>query len=266
MKVSASDEDIAAATAYESLHVPAVFKQWAPLVVQAAGIGQGHRVLDVACGTGVLAREAMSQVGVTGRVCGLDAGAGMLAVASQIAPTVEWQQGLAEMLPYEEGAFDAVISQFGLMFFQDRLGALKEMHRVMVSGGRLAVAVWDALENLEAYPLAVDLLQRLAGRDAANALRAPFVLGDRHALAGLFQDAGFKAVSTATYIGRAHFPSVKVMMEAEVRGWLPVMGVHLDEDLIRTILHAAEDVLYPYVTSDGRMEFDTSAHIVTARK
>ena len=218
MKVTASEQEIAAAAAYEDLHVPALFKQWAPRVVNAAQIQAGNRVLDVACGTGVLAREAVSHVGDTGFVAGLDATPGMLAVANRLAPTIEWREGVAESLPYQSQSFDAVVSQFGLMFFQDRAAALTEMMRVLVPGGRVSVAVWESLENSEAYPIEVAMLERLAGQAAADALRAPFVLGDKAELATMFKDAGFTAVEVATHHGRARFPGIKVMVEADLRG------------------------------------------------
>lgn len=83
--------------------------------------------------------------------------------------------------------FNRVISQFGLMFFRDRHKALRETMRVLTPDGRMAIAVWDSLDNSEAYSIEVALLERLAGRQAAEALRAPFVLGNRAELARLFQ-------------------------------------------------------------------------------
>lgn len=266
MNITASNEEIAAATAYENLHVPALFQQWAPRVVETAAIQSGHRVLDVACGTGVLAREAALRLGDNGFISGIDAGPGMLAVARQLAPSIEWREGAAESLPYEDDAFDAVISQFGLMFFQDRPAALREMLRVLVAGGRFAVAVWESLENSEAYPIEVELLERLAGQRAADALRAPFVLGDRTELINLFRDAGLDSVEIATHHGTARFPSIRIMVEADLRGWLPVMGVVLTEAQIEEILREAEDVLGKYVTAEGTVEFDTPAHIVSGTK
>jgi ubiquinone/menaquinone biosynthesis C-methylase UbiE len=115
------DELIDAANAYEALFVPALFRQWAPRVADAAAIRDGQRVLDVACGTGILAREAESRVGAEGHVVGLDPNPGMLAVAARLAPDVEWREGVAESLPFAGGSFDAVVSQFGLMFFRDRV-------------------------------------------------------------------------------------------------------------------------------------------------
>lgn len=263
MKFKASETEIAAAAAYEELHVPALFRQWAGPVLDAAQIEPGCRVLDVACGTGVLAREAALRLGGSGFVAGLDISPGMLTVAQQIAPHVAWRQGAAESLPYEDDSFDLVASQFGLMFFQDRVGALREMMRVLAPDGRIAIAVWESLDNSEAYPIAVALLERLAGRPAADALRAPFVLGDRAALAALFRDAGAASVDITTYSGTAQFPSIRVMVEADLRGWLPVMGVFLTEAQIERILQEAEQALSQYVTAEGTVTFAAPAHIVT---
>jgi len=266
MEVIALKEQIAAAEAYENLHVPALFRQWAPYVVEAARIQPGQRVLDVACGTGILARQVASCVGKDGLVAGLDADPGMLAVANELARSIEWRQGAAESLPYDDASFDAVVSQFGLMFFQDRAAALREMLRVLVPGGWLAVAVWESLENSEAYPLEIELLERLAGAPAADALRAPFVLGNRNELVALMRDAGADSVVIATHHGTARFPSIRAMVEADLRGWLPVMGVDLNEDLIETILEEAEEALSQYVAKNGTVEFDAPAHIVAGRR
>lgn len=259
-------EQILAAEAYEALHVPALFQQWAGRVLDAIQIEPGHRVLDVACGTGVLAREAASRVGSSGFVAGLDAATGMLAVAEQLAPTLEWRHGVADSLPYPDHAFDAVVSQFGLMFFPDRHRALREMLRVLAPAGQLAVAVWDTLENSTAYLLEVAMLERLAGQRAADALRAPFVLGDRNELVALFEKAGVRSINITTINGTARFPSIRIMVEADLRGWLPVMGVELEEQLIQRILEEAENVLQEYVSQEGQVVFDSPAHIITGMR
>lgn len=266
MNITASEEEIAAARAYEDLHVPALFRQWAPHLVEAAKIHQGDRVLDIACGTGILAREAFSRTGIDGYVAGLDAAPGMLVVAQQLAPSIEWKQGTAEELPYEDNSFDAVISQFGLMFFRDRPAALREMLRVLVPRGRIAVAVWESLEKNEAYSTVVSILEHFAGRQAADALRAPFVLGDVAELKNLFKDAGVGSVEVLTHNGTARFPSIRTMVEADLRGWLPVMGVVLTEEQIESILNEAELALNQYVTTKRAVEFGAPAHIVTGQK
>lgn len=266
MSESARQAQIAAAEAYEALFVPALFEQWAPRVADAAQIQPGQRALDVACGTGVLARELASRTGAAGRVVGIDASPGMVAVAQNLAPAVEWREGNAEALPFPDQSFDAVVSQFGLMFFTDRHQALREMLRVMVPGGRLAVAVWDALDSMPAYASEVSLLERSAGRPAADAVRAPFVLGSRPELAGLFEESGVTSAEITTLHGTAQFPGIRSMVEADLRGWLPMMGVNLTEDAIGRILQDAERALSIYATAGGRAVFQLSAHLVTAQK
>lgn len=165
--------EVAAAQAYADLFVPAEFQEWAPRVVAAARLGPGDRVLDLACGTGVLARESMRAVAPGGRVSGLDLDRGMLAVAARESHAVAWCRASAQSLPYRNDSFDAVVSQFGVMFFPDRRGALREMWRVLVPGGRAAIAVWDTLERTPAYAAFVNVLDRILGVRAADALRAP---------------------------------------------------------------------------------------------
>jgi SAM-dependent methyltransferase len=257
---------IDAANAYEALLVPALFGQWAAKVADAAQIKPGQRVLDVACGTGILAREIASRMGSGGRVMGIDPSPGMVAVAKQLAPTVEWREGAAESLPFPDESFDVVMSQFGLMFFTDRRQALREMMRVLAPGGRLAVAVWDSLDNIPAYASEVALLEQTAGRRAADALRAPFVLGNRKNLAMLFSEAGVASAKIATHHGAAQFPSIRTMVEADLRSWLPVMEVILNDDQIGRILQEAEHALNSYVTADGRVTFPLSAHLVMTTK
>src|SRR5215207_8528279 len=167
-----------AADVYEEFFVPALFQDWTARVADAARLAPGQRVLDVASGTGALTCEAAQRVGLGGSVTGLDRNEGMLAVARRKAPNIEWRQGLAESLPFANATFDAVISQFGLMFFEDRIAALREMWRVLRPGGRLAVAVWDALDHSPGYAAMTVLLQRLFGSRIADELHAPFVLGD----------------------------------------------------------------------------------------
>jgi len=265
MSDSELKEEIAAAEAYEGLHVPALMGAWAPRVLDAARVAAGDRVLDVACGTGIVAREALGRVGADGHVAGVDLGAGMLAVAERIAPEITWRQGPADALPFDDASFDVVTCQFGLMFFPDREAALAEMQRVLAPGGRLSVAVWDRLENSEPYASEVAILERMAGSAAADALRAPFVLGDREALVDLFRRAGVARVEITTQRTTARFPSVRTLVEADLRGWLPIMGVALDEARIEEILAACERELAAFVAEDGCAVFQAPGHVVTGR-
>ncbi len=251
-----------AAEIYEEFFVPALFQQWTPIMADAAGIKAGQRVLDVACGTGVLAREAAGRVGGGGLVTGLDRNEGMLAMARRVAPAVEWKAGRAEQLPFPDASFDAVVSQFGLMFFDDRVQALREMRRVLKPGGRLAVAVWDRLENSPGYAAMAGLLERLFGRRIAGELHAPFALGDAEALRALFAEAGLGTAKVATHAGTARFPSIEAWVRTDVKGW--TLADLIDDDQYALLLREASVALRRYAKADGIVMFEAPALIVTA--
>jgi ubiquinone/menaquinone biosynthesis C-methylase UbiE len=257
---------IDAAEAYESLFVPALFGEWAPKIVAAAQIRAGERVLDVACGTGVVAREALSCVEKDGSVAGVDPNGGMLEVARRLAPRVDWRQAAAEALPFADRSFDVVLCQFGLMFFTDRTLALREMMRVLAPQGRIAILVWDKIEQAPAFAILAALLEQSVGQRAADALHAPFNLGERSRLLDTFAAAQLSSVSIETHRGKARYPSLHSLVNAELRGWLPIMGVELSEGQIQSVLTAAEKALRPFVGLAGELSFDMSAHLATATR
>ena len=166
-----------AAEVFDQFFVPALFDKWPARVLEAAGVKEGDAVLDVACGTGVLTLAPDEKVGANGFTTGVDINDGMLSVARKKSSGIVWRNGWAESLPYSGGSFDAVISQFALLFFEDKRTAIREMARVLKPGGQLAIAVWDSLENTPAYAAVTALLARLFDDQTANALRAPFILG-----------------------------------------------------------------------------------------
>ncbi len=253
-----------AAEVYEAFFVPALFQEWPTKVMAAAGVAADQRVLDVACGTGVLARSVAERVGATGLAVGLDLNEGMLGVARSRAPRIEWRQGEAEALPFETQSFDAVVSQFGLMFFRDRQAAIKEMLRVLRPDGRLAVAVWDRLEASPGYAAVADLLQRLFGDGVADALRVPFRLGDPARLSSLFADAGVAGVEVKTHQGTARFGSIQSWIYTDVKGW--TLRDMLDDAQYVRLLAAAESELKPFVGRDGSVAFEMPALIVSGRR
>lgn len=254
------------AEAYESLLAPALFAEWPHRLADAADIGDGQNVVDVACGTGILARVLAERVGPDGSVSGVDLNPGMLAVARRISPGISWREADVEALPYEDESFDAALCQFGLMLFPAPEAALHEMKRVLRPGGRLAVAVFGALEELPAYAAIADVYERLVDKSVGDALRRPFSMGDTDKLASLFTSAGISSAKISTHKGRARFSSVENMVLADVKGWFPFAGIALDQDIIEAVSKEAGIAVKPFSSSSGAVEFPVQAHIVTGSK
>lgn len=254
-----------AAEIYDQFFVPALFQTWPPRVADIAMIREGQHVLDVACGTGILACEAANRVGGTGTVVGLDINDGMLAVARRKYSAIQWHQGPAEALPFADSTFDVVVSQFGLMFFADRLRALREMARVLRPGGRLAVAVWDTVEHIEGYAPLSNLLEQLYGPEVGAAVRAPFTLGEPVLLRKLLAEVdGLCNIDLHHQHSTMRFPSMHAWLHTEIRGW--VLADRLDDTQFAAFLHEAHPTLAPYVQVDGTVALRAPAYIVSAQK
>jgi ubiquinone/menaquinone biosynthesis C-methylase UbiE len=179
--------------AYQRYGVAAIGTAKAQELVALAALQPGTRVLDVACGTGVVARQAAQAVGTTGQVTGLDINEGMLRVARTVAPPVgapiTWREGSVMAIPFPDASFDAVLCQWGLEFFPDRAQGLREMARMLVPGGRLGLRVWRALDRQPFQTAVIAALDRhlFSGQDvlSRHALLQPFSLADAKALRAL---------------------------------------------------------------------------------
>ncbi|MCE6949491.1 methyltransferase domain-containing protein [Cereibacter sphaeroides] len=250
------------AEVYERAFVPALFAQWGPVLAELAAVAPGKRVLDVGCGTGAATIAAASRAAPGGRVIGLDPNPEMLAVARR-KPGIEWVEGRAEALPFPDATQDAVISQFAMMFFENRVAALKEMARVLSPGGRMAVAVCGALTASQGYHALVGLLDRLFGRDIGDAFRSPFVLGNAAALEALADEAELKDATVAERVGTVRFGSIADLVATE-RACAWTLGGLLDDDQFACLRDAAERELAPFKTENG-IAFDMPALILTAR-
>lgn len=253
-----------AAEIYEQFFVPALFAEWPERVLAAAGVKPGDKVLDVACGTGVLARKTAEWVGPEGMVVGVDVNVGMLAVAEMKGPGIEWKVGTAESLPFDDGSFDRVVSQFGLMFFEDQVQAVREMGRLVRPGGTVAVAVWDSLAATPGYAVVAELLDELFGPEAAESIQAPYSLGDEEKLAKIFEGAGMPDVKIHSVMGTARFDSIEDWIYTDIKGW--TLAETIDDTGYERLRRYAPQKLGQFVRADGSVAFDAPAHIAVFNK
>jgi ubiquinone/menaquinone biosynthesis C-methylase UbiE len=255
-----------ASAAYERIMVPAVFGPWAKDLLGTVALAPGMRVLDVACGTGIVARLATPHVGPTGRVVGLDTNEAMLAVArAQPQPTgahVEWQQGDATKLPFPDAQFDTVLSQHGLQYVPDRTAALREMKRVLALGGQLGLSVFSQSIG---YQIFERTAAEFVGEKAAAIMREPFALNDVDELSGLLRIVELSAVDMHTKTLPARFPSANDFIEYQLGGRLANAVSSLTDDTRTALVFALCKALESYVSPDG-LVFPMEAHVVLARK
>jgi ubiquinone/menaquinone biosynthesis C-methylase UbiE len=194
---------------YERYLVPPVTLPWAVDLVERVGVRVDDRVLDVACGTGAVARVAAERVGEGGRVVGVDVNSAMLRVARARLPELEWREGSVLALPFAAGEFEVVACQLGLQFFGDRPAALLEMRRVLAPGGRFGASVYCSIERNPAAAALSDALDRRFGEGASHVKRHEHSLSDRAELAGLLAAAGFADVRVETVRREVRFASVE---------------------------------------------------------
>jgi ubiquinone/menaquinone biosynthesis C-methylase UbiE len=263
--MSATRDVRSPAEIYDAQFVPALFAQWGPVVVAAADVGENDRVLDVACGTGALTLAAAERVGRGGSVVGLDRNPEMLAVARRKSTEVEWMDGKAEALPLPDSSFDAVVSQFGFMFFDDKARALGEMMRVLRPGGMLAVAVCDAVERSPGYAAFARLLDELFGTRVGDSFRAPFALGDPDQLHALCREAGIPDATVTRHHRDVCFESIDALVSTERACVWTLGGVLNDEEFAR-LLDESKTALRPFLVAGQGIRFDMPSLITTARK
>lgn len=260
-----------AASTYERALVPALFAAWAPPVVDLGAPRSGERVLDVACGTGVVARLAAQRVGPTGVVVGLDLNPGMLAVAaaSEAGPgraPITWREASATSMPFPDSAFDIVYCQAGLQFFPDRPAALREMHRVLVAGGRAGLMVWRGIQQSPGFEALAVALDRHVSAEAAGVMRAPFGFAEADGLRALVADAGFRDISIQAHTRAVCFPSVARFVQDQIAASPLAAHVAKVSDaaragLVGQVAHALDSYQV-----EGALTFPIEANLASATK
>ena len=259
---------------YEHFYGPAIFRPLTDILVSFAPPPPGGRVLDLACGTGFVARNVAPLVGVEGSVLAVDINPRMLAVARELAVSkgapITWVEADATQAALPAGELDAAYCQQGLQFFSDRLAALHAVHAALKPGGFIAVAVWKAIEH---HPLMAALAEiearHLSGLGATyEDITAPFSLGAIDVLRDLLVKAGFMRVRTAEWELSAEFPDPQTFvrnMETAYGGVIPAFVEDREafERFVLTVEREAGDVVQRF-TSGGRVRFDMPTNLAVA--
>ena len=259
------------AEVYEDFLVRWQFRPWAAVLLAEAALRPGERVLDLAAGTGIVAREAAPFAGSTGRIVASDVNPAMLAVGRALpAPAgaaIEWLEADAAALPLPDAAVDVVLCQQGLQYFPDKPAALAEARRVLAPGGRALFALWQGLER---HPMHAALNEAVRRRLGVGALAAIFAMGDPDGLRSLVDGAGFADVRVVPRDLTVVFPSRAEFVRralASMTQLLPELG-SLDAaglaDLAREVEAEAGADLAAFAWGDG-IAFPLAVNIAVGR-
>lgn len=233
---------------YERFFVSSIGRPLAVDLVDEAALQPAERVLDVACGTGIVARLAAERVGEDGEVAGVDINAGMLAVARQAGAGINWYETAAESMPLPDESFDVAFCQVSLQFMEDKLAALREMRRVLVPGGR---ALLNVPQPTPFFDVLDDALTRHVGEAAGAFVRAVFSLNEAD-LEGLCRDAEFSDVVVRIETKTLRLPPAKEFLWQYVHS-TPLTGLvaELDDARLRAIEGDVVDGWRPWSRDDG---------------
>jgi ubiquinone/menaquinone biosynthesis C-methylase UbiE len=251
---------------YERYFVPAIGAPLAVDLVDRAALRPGERVLDVACGTGVVARLAAQQVGATGSVAGLDVNPGMLAVARAATPpgmAIEWHEASAEAMPLPDASFDVVLCQMGLQFMPDKHAALREMWRVLARDGRLLLNAPGPTPR--ALAIMGEALARHVRPEAAGFVHQVFSLHDTAEIENLVRGAGFRDVDVQTHTKTLRLPPAEEFLWQCVHS-TPLAGAvaQVDDQQLRALERDVVDQWQEFV-QDGALTLPVRMVVATAR-
>jgi ubiquinone/menaquinone biosynthesis C-methylase UbiE len=251
-----------AAEVYDATFVP-IFSGWTRHLVERLAPRSGDAVLDVACGTGAVARLAADRVGPTGRVVGVDRNPAMLAVARRVRPDLEWQEADAAELPFADGELPVVACQLALMFLPDPVAALAEMARVAGPGGTVAGQVPGRLAESPGFAAFVEAVRAELGAGPAAQLGGYFADTGVEQLAGRFAAAGIEVVEAEVWSAPTVYPSLEAFAAVEVRA--TPLGDDLDDDDLARLVEVIRAPMAPYATPAGEVAVRYEAFLVRGR-
>lgn len=252
---------------YERELVPIIFEPWSHRTVATADPQPGEHALDVACGTGIVARSIAPYIGRQGRVVGIDSNAEMVTAARAIPlhteRPIEWVDGNAQQLPFVGATFDIVCCQGGLQFMADRLAALQEMHRVLKPGARMVLMLFREIQYAPAFALLAEKIAPYAAPRMIKSIVTPFSLGNTEEAQALVEQAGFSHISIRQATRETCFSSAEAFVRARL-----LATYHSDTVDDQILTRAIEEVgaaLQPYEKS-GKLIFPMTGYLLLAYK
>jgi ubiquinone/menaquinone biosynthesis C-methylase UbiE len=252
---------------YEQFFVPVIAAPLATELIDTAALGLGERVLDVACGTGVVARLAAERVGATGTVAGIDLNPGMLAVARSVthpSVAIEWHDTSAEAIPLPDEAFDVVLCQMGLQFVADKLAALREMQRVLAPGGRLIINVVGPKPHI--FAILAEALSRHIKPEISAFVDLVFSLHDTGELQHLISGAGFREVAIRSDTQTLRLPAPEEFLWQYVLSTPLANAVAEVDNERRYALERDVVAKWEAFVEDGALTLEVGLVVATARK
>ena len=252
---------------YEQYFVPAIGEPLAKDLIRLAELQPGERILDVACGTGIVARLAAKKVGDKGTVAGLDVNPGMLAVARNVTEpdqSIDWYEAGAEAIPLPDETFDAVLCQMGLQFMTDQPAALREMRRVLVPGGRIIVNVPGPASKI--FRELSKAMEQTISTEAAGFVNQVFSIHDTAEIQQLMNESGFKDVVTQAKQKNLSLPPPKAFLWQYIYS-TPLAGLVAQADeKARTALEDEVLKRWKHLEKNGAMACRQRMVTATARR
>ena len=262
------------AQVYDDYQGPALATPSAKILLERASIKRGESVLDLACGTGRATRLVVPLLGESGYLAALDISSAMLSVARAVpqlaTASVDWREGDAGDLPFPENTFDLVVCNQGLQFFPDREGALREVRRVLKSGGRFVANTWFGLDR---QPVRGPLLEAIANRLGVptSAASPQFSLGEEAELRSLLEEAGFQEVDISVHTIDAHYDSFTECVEKSfiaAAAFVPAFADLGQKERSRIVSAVNEEMattLAQYIDVDGAFNAPQPTNVAVAR-
>lgn len=253
---------------YERWLAGPLFRPWAEITLDVVKLSPGDRILDVACGTGIVARVAKERLADGVQVVGIDVSPNMLAIARAVAPDIDWREGNANNLPLRNGEqFDVVVCQQGLQFFSDKPAAVAQMQRALIDNGRLAITTWRHDDEIPFFRE----LRRVAERHVGAIADQRHSFGDAARLEALLREAGFHEVKSKTIShtirltdgGRFLLLNTMALVGMSAAG--KGMAGEERSRIVEAIVGESDAVLQRY-TENSETAFDLRTNLATATR